>query len=171
VGAVLDGIEVAQMIWRNQLASRASGFNKFATEPNGGDMGNTELVLRYGAFAVVATLANLGAQRLVLGVWGNDYALALAIFVGTGVGLAVKYILDKRWIFFDHSTGAATHGRKFALYTLMGVVTTVIFWGAETAAWMIWHTDMAREAGAILGLTVGYVVKYRLDKRYVFRGS
>jgi hypothetical protein len=27
-----------------------------------------------------------------------------------------------------------------------------------------------REAGAVLGLTVGYVVKYRLDRRYVFTG-
>lgn len=131
-------------------------------------MGNTELVLRYGGFAVVATLANLGAQRLVLGVWEGGYALALAIFVGTGIGLAVKYVLDKRWIFFDRSTGAATHGRKFALYTLMGVVTTAIFWGAETSAWMVWQTDLARETGAVLGLAVGYVVKYQLDKRFVF---
>ena len=131
-------------------------------------MGNAELVLRYGAFAIVAMLANLGAQRLVLGFWEGGYTLAMAIFVGTGVGLAVKYVLDKRWIFFDTSTGVATHSRKFALYTLMGVVTTAIFWGAETVAWVLWHTDLAREAGAVLGLTVGYVVKYRLDKRFVF---
>ena len=33
----------------------------------------------------------------------------------------------------------------------MGVVTTAIFWGTETAFWVIWHTDLAREAGAVLG--------------------
>ena len=31
-----------------------------------------------------------------------------------------------------------------------------------------WRSDPMREAGAVLGLTVGYVVKYNLDRRYVF---
>ncbi len=128
----------------------------------------TQLVLRYAVFAVLATLANLAAQRLSLAVYGGAGALALAIFIGTGVGLVLKYLLDKRWIFFDRSTGAATHGRKFGLYTLMGVVTTAIFWGAEAGAWALWHTELARELGAVTGLTVGYVVKYRLDRRFVF---
>lgn len=136
-----------------------------------GELSKNGLVLRYSAFAVVATLANLGAQRVVLGMTDRSFALALAIFVGTGVGLVVKYLLDKRWIFFDHSSGVATHTRKFALYTLMGVTTTLIFWGAETMAWWLWHTDLARETGAVLGLSVGYIVKYNLDKRFVFSGG
>ncbi|MCI2398939.1 GtrA family protein [Aliiroseovarius sp. N1Y82] len=132
-------------------------------------MTKSTLILRYGAFAVVATLANLAAQRVVLALLDHAWALAAAIFVGTGVGLVIKYLLDKRWIFFDQSTGAATHGRKFGLYTLMGVVTTMIFWGAETLGWWLWQTDFAREVGAVLGLAVGYVVKYNLDKRFVFK--
>lgn len=123
------------------------------------------LVLRYGAFAAVATVVNLGFQRVVLEAVP---LLAPAMLVGTAAGLVVKYLLDKRWIFFDGTTGAAAHGRKFALYTAMGVVTTLIFWGSETAAWAIWHSEPAREAGAIAGLMVGYVVKFRLDRRFVF---
>ncbi|WP_366146199.1 GtrA family protein [Aliiroseovarius sp.] len=132
---------------------------------------NTQLVTRYTGFAVLATLANLAAQRVSLAAHDGAGALALAIGVGTGVGLVLKYLLDKRWIFFDLSSGAATHGRKFGLYTLMGGVTTAIFWGAEAGAWAIWGTQLARELGAVAGLTVGYVVKYRLDKRYVFTGT
>jgi len=128
-----------------------------------------ELVLRYSAFAVVATLANLGAQRLVLAGGADALRFALAVFVGTLVGLVVKYGLDKRWIFHDHSTGAAAHARRFSLYTAMGLVTTAIFWVTETAFWVIGGTHTAREIGAVLGLTVGYVVKYQLDRRYVFR--
>ena len=60
------------------------------------------------------------------------------------------------------------HGRQFGLYTAMGIVTTLIFWGTETAFWLAWNTEAAREAGAVLGLTVGYVVKYNLDRRFVF---
>lgn len=134
-------------------------------------MSRRALILRYGLFAVIATLANLAVQRLVLSAaapLAPGLSLALAIAAGTIAGLVLKYLLDKRWIFHDLSTGLATHGRKFALYTAMGVVTTCIFWGTETLFWLVWRSDAMREAGAVLGLTVGYVVKYNLDRRYVF---
>lgn len=135
-------------------------------------MTRTTLILRYGGFAVIAVLANLAMQRVVL--WGTPmpevgfahYALALG--AGTLVGLAVKYVLDKRWIFFDTTTGAAAQGKQFTLYTLMGIATTAIFWVTQTSFWLIWQTDLARETGAVLGLTVGYLTKYALDRRFVF---
>ena len=126
------------------------------------------LILRYAAFAVVATMANLATQRVVLQFGETGIHFAGAVGAGTVVGLILKYILDKRWIFYDLGTGVKNHGRKFSLYTAMGLVTTAIFWGMETAFWLIWQTDMMRELGAILGLFVGYVVKYNLDRRFVF---
>ena len=129
------------------------------------------LILRYSAFAVLATFANLAAQRIVLKLIDSKFELALAIFIGTAVGLVLKYVLDKRWIFFDTTSGAAMHSKKFSLYTLMGVITTLIFWGAETTFWLVWQTDFMRELGAILGLIVGYIIKYNLDRRYVFQDA
>lgn len=126
------------------------------------------LVFRYAFFAVLATLANLGAQRAVLSFGDSAPLFALAVAAGTGVGLVLKYVLDKRWIFADVSSGLRDNGRKFGLYTAMGLITTLIFWGTETAFWLTWKTDAMREAGAILGLAIGYVVKYNLDRRYVF---
>ena len=126
------------------------------------------LILRYAAFAVVATIANLATQRFVLQFGETGVYFAGAVGAGTIVGLVIKYVLDKRWIFYDLDTGVKSHGRKFSLYTAMGLVTTAIFWGAETAFWLIWQTDMMRELGAVLGLAVGYVVKYNLDRRFVF---
>jgi len=128
----------------------------------------TQLVLRYSLFAVIATVCNLAAQRAVLLVDAGSAGFVAAMAAGTGVGLVVKYGLDKRWIFYDRSTGIAAHGRKFSLYTLMGLVTTVVFWGSETVFWLAWKTDIMREVGAVLGLALGYVVKYNLDRRYVF---
>lgn len=126
------------------------------------------LVLRYAAFALLATVANLAAQRLVLAVDPSGRGYVLAVLAGTAVGLVLKYLLDKRWIFGDRSTGLRAHGRKFTLYTAMGIVTTLIFWGTESAFYLIWGTDLMREVGAVLGLTVGYVTKYQLDRRFVF---
>ena len=126
------------------------------------------LALRYIAFALLATAGNLAVQRLVLGAIDRAFAYHLALLAGTMVGLVIKYALDKRWIFHDVESGAAAHGRKFTLYTAMGVVTTAVFWASETAAWLVWQTDFARELGAVAGLTVGYVIKYRLDRRFVF---
>lgn len=127
------------------------------------------LIVRYTAFAVIATLANLAAQRAVLAVDASGVGFALAVFAGTAIGLVIKYVLDKRWIFYDESAGMKAHSHKFALYTAMGLVTTLIFWGTETLFWLVWETDTMRELGAVLGLAVGYVVKYKLDRRFVFR--
>lgn len=131
-------------------------------------MSPATLALRYAGFAVIATVANLGLQRVVLALGEGAANYAGAVAAGTLAGLVVKYILDKRWIFFDTSTGVRAHGTKFALYTAMGLITTAIFWGAETAFWLIWGTDLMREVGAVLGLSVGYVTKYLLDRRFVF---
>jgi putative flippase GtrA len=37
-------------------------------------------------------------------------ASPLALGAGTLVGLVVKYVLDKRWIFFDETRGARAQG-------------------------------------------------------------
>jgi putative flippase GtrA len=126
------------------------------------------LIVRYAFFAVVATLANLAAQRIVLSIGTSAFYFAAAVGAGTMVGLIIKYLLDKRWIFYDQGAGLKDHSQKFSLYTAMGVITTAIFWGAETAFWLIWQTDLMRELGAVIGLTIGYVVKYNLDRRFVF---
>ena len=103
-----------------------------------------EIAVRYVGFAIVATICNLAAQRLVLAAlrqeetvafgwapdlldwvlgdllgvvssgqlgwraeWRGPLALTLAIGLGTAVGLVVKYLLDKRWIFFVDAAGVA----------------------------------------------------------------
>lgn len=126
------------------------------------------LVVRYAGFAALATALNLGVQRLVL-LGGRDTVhFAAAVAAGTVAGLVAKYLLDKRWIFADRAAGIAQHGAKFTLYAVMGLATTAIFWGSETAFWLLWRTDAMREVGAVIGLAGGYVIKYRLDARFVF---
>jgi len=95
------------------------------------------LILRYAVFAVVATIANLATQRVVLHYGDTGPYFAAAVGAGTIVGLVIKYVLDKNCIFYDLVRGIKSHSRKFLLYTAMG-------------------------------LSVDYLVKYNLDRRFVF---
>ncbi len=51
----------------------------------------------------------------------------------------------------------------------MGVFTTFIFWGFEIGFDVIFENQNAKYAGALLGLGIGYIVKYFLDKKFVFK--
>jgi putative flippase GtrA len=130
-------------------------------------MNAVTIAIRYLVFAVIATISNLLSQRLSLHFL-DDLGLIFAIGIGTIIGLIVKYLLDKRWIFGDLTTGIKAHGERFTLYAVMGVLTTVIFWSAEGIFWWVWKSDFMREVGAVLGLSIGYLVKYYLDRSFVF---
>ena len=129
---------------------------------------SSTIAIRYVLFAVIATLANLAAQEAVVRL-APPATLALSIAAGTAVGFAVKYVLDKKWIFFDRFTSHREEARKLSLYGLFSVVTTLVFWGFEVAFWAIWRTDVAKYAGAVLGLAIGYVAKFILDGAFTFR--
>ena len=120
-------------------------------------------------FAAISTLLNLLTQRFILSFDKTNLYFLIAIISGTLVGLVVKFFLDKNYIFFDNNNNSSNLKKKFGLYTLMGTFSTMIFWGTESIFWIIWRNENMREIGAVLGLTIGYIIKYRLDKRYVFR--
>lgn len=123
----------------------------------------------YTAFAIVATLCNILAQDICNYLYSGDFSILISIIMGTGFGLVVKYILDKKYI-FQYKTETAGHNRHiFFLYTVMGILTTFIFWGFEFGFHYIFETKEMRYLGGILGLMIGYICKYFLDKRYVFR--
>jgi len=126
------------------------------------------ILLRYVLFAVVATVANLVTQEAVFRM-APIAPLASSIASGTVVGFAVKYLLDKKWIFFDEYTGARREFQKVGLYGVFSVVTTLVFWSFEVAFWTLWRTDLAKYTGAVLGLAIGYAAKFALDRAFVFR--
>ncbi|MDD0970030.1 MULTISPECIES: GtrA family protein [Pseudomonas] len=127
-----------------------------------------QLVLTYALLAMIATVANIGAQELMIQGYSGKFGVLLSVVVGTGVGLVVKYILDKRYIFRFRARSAVHDTRIFALYSLMGLATTVVFWGFEFGFNHMFETKEMRYMGGVIGLIIGYLVKYQLDKRYVF---
>jgi putative flippase GtrA len=127
------------------------------------------IAIRYAAFAVVATLLNLLFQFLSLLVYAGMGSLYVAMAAGTLAGLIAKYILDKKFIFYHKSESKKHDATKFFFYSLTGVFTTFIFWGTEILFDALLDTEVAKYVGAVIGLAIGYVIKFYLDKTYVFR--
>lgn len=134
-------------------------------------LASTKLAIKYAIFALIATAANIGAQDLAIRAYSGAFDILASVIVGTGAGLVVKYVLDKRYIFRFRARSVAHDTRTFALYTVMGLATTVVFWGFEFGFHHLFETREMRYLGGIIGLAIGYLTKYHLDKRYVFRSG
>ena len=127
------------------------------------------MAIRYIYFAVISTLVNLLFQYISFYFYNGILSLYVAMFFGTLSGLILKYILDKKYIFYHKPKNKKDDGKKFLLYSLMGVFTTLIFWGFEIGFDFLFESEIAKYIGAIIGLSIGYVVKYFLDKKFVFK--
>lgn len=126
------------------------------------------LIAKFIFFAGISTLINILFQYISFLTYSGVAALYIAMLFGTLAGLLTKYILDKKFIFYHEPKDKKDDAKKFALYSLMGVFTTIIFWGTEIAFDTFFQIPNAKYLGAIVGLSIGYVIKYFLDKKFVF---
>ena len=131
----------------------------------------TKIAILYTLFAVVSTAINIGSQMLSIWVYEGPFSVEISILVGTVMGLPLRYFLEKRYIFNFTSKNLVHDGKLFIFYSAMGVITTLIFWGTEYAFHLIYDTDFMRYLGGVIGLSIGFYVKYQLDKKYVFVNS
>ncbi len=132
------------------------------------------IALLYALFSAISTAINIGAQAIVVvvarhGGLHDTLTLPSSVIVGTGLGLVSKYVLDKKWIFQYKAANPKDEARAFALYTAMGILTTLIYLGTEFSFHWAFKTDAMRYAGGAFGLGLGYYMKYFLDKKYSFR--
>jgi putative flippase GtrA len=127
------------------------------------------IALKYAIFALLATMVNIASQDLALALYGGRHALVCSVLAGTATGLLVKYYLDKKYIFRFVPASIAHDGQTFILYTMMGLLTTAVFWGFEFGFEWVFRDKSMRYLGAVIGLAIGYLLKYWLDQRFVFR--
>lgn len=127
------------------------------------------IALVYTLVSAFATVANIGTQALVIWLYVGSYAIEISVLLGTAVGFPIKYVLEKKYVFYFKADNLGHDTRLFILYGVMGVFTTAIFWGIEFAFHHLFGTDAMRYLGGAIGLTVGSFIKYHLDKRFVFK--
>lgn len=146
---------------------------------------NLKLIGAYAFFAAIAIGVNLGAQYLTITamnaiplgttiiqvpfLFAGPWNMLIGMLVGTITGLLVKYILDKKYIFAYEPKDLKDDSTAFFLYSVMGLVTTAIFYGTQLLFFKVFGTQTMFYVGGALGLGMGYWVKYELDKRFVFK--
>ena len=113
---------------------------------------------------------NLGAQQItfMLRVGRVADVLHPSLLCGTVAGFGSKYLLDKRFVFCDRSPRRRDEARKLVFYGVFSGATTVIFWGCELGFDRAFGTPLAKYAGAVIGLGIGYASKFVLDRRFTF---
>lgn len=129
------------------------------------------LGITYIVLAIISVIVNISIQDVIVRNYDGKYNILLSVIIGTCAGLIVKYLLDKKYIFKFKAENISHDGRIFVIYSLMGLATTLIFWGFEFGFSFIFATKEMRYLGGIIGLSIGYFTKYHLDKRFVFRGG
>jgi putative flippase GtrA len=125
----------------------------------------------YVLIAIVSTVLNLAAQSLVVRYFDIRYVIELSILIGTVVGMPPRYVLEKKYVFFFVSNDIKHDSKLFFFYSFYGVFTTLIFWSVEYMFHIYFAADFMRYVGGLVGLSIGFYLKYQIDKKYVFNSK
>jgi len=134
-------------------------------KPNNNYQNTLGLGLKYFLFAIISTIVNIFAQYTVFTFYNNIY---VGLFIGLLFGLITKYILDKNFIFYSQTKSIFEDSKMFFLYSLTGVFTTFIFVFFEISFYYLFKNEYSKYFGGVVGLGIGYLIKYKLDKKFVF---
>jgi len=146
----------------------------------------------YAVFALIALGTNLGIQWIVTAgvrmgtpssadsvpsfrgldaviVLGKSALYWIALAAGTAGGFLLKYALDKKFVFRFRAASPGRGAITLVRYGLTAVVTTVVFWSVQWLFAVGFSWEGAKYVGGSVGLTAGYILKYFLDRRFVFK--
>jgi putative flippase GtrA len=130
-------------------------------------LSNQTIFVRYVAIAAGSSLANLAVQLAAVRLWPT-VLLMVSILAGTAVGFVIKYVLDKLYVFNDSYAGVTQETRKLLLYGFTAIFTTLLFWAIEALFWYASYDQTIKLIGGAIGLSLGNLAKYFLDRRYAF---
>lgn len=120
--------------------------------------------------AFIAIIFNILIQSFVFITLGSNSIIVLytAMISSTFFTLLLKFWLDKKYLFkFNFKTFKNLY-KGFSLYSINGLLTTLIFWFIENIFYFLFDNKYMILFGAVIGLSIGYIVKYNLDKKLVF---
>lgn len=149
---------------------------------------STNQYLYYMSFAAISIILNLASQYIVrilliffLPTFANtkflsfEYWFLIALGFGTVIGFLFKFVVDK-FVVFEEKLSANRKAeiqktsKQISIYFSFAIFTTMIFWGFEFTFKILlsgnWYLF-----GGLIGLIIGYTVKFLLDRKFVFISS
>jgi putative flippase GtrA len=144
----------------------------------------TRQAVLYFSFAVLVIVLNLIIQKLhmdFLSPWicsqvswqfvqtfycPESGRVLVGSVLGVGVSYIVKFILDKFIVFQKRSRDLKQTSKEFIKYFLFAILTTLINIGGQYL--LYWAFSIDYIIAGFISLAIGYIVKFLLDRKYVF---
>ena len=123
--------------------------------------------------ALILATPSFANNKITVGKISFEYWFILALGFGTVAGFIFKFIVDKFVVFEEKLTENAKAElekttRQLILYFSFAIFTTMIFWGFEFSFKILLPGDWYL-IGGLIGLIIGYTVKFLVDNSFVFR--
>lgn len=145
-------------------------------------MKNSKQFLFYILFAVISVVLNMliqltvynlltltGLDLLYISIYKNiDILTFIKMGTATVGAFVFKFFVDKLFIFKDRTENISAGLLQVIIYGLFAVFTTAIFYASQLSFKLLFVFDYSEYIGGALGLTLGYTVKFLLDRKYVF---
>lgn len=114
--------------------------------------------------------ANFSEINLILTFYCSTYPYNMPELVGSiiavGITYIIKFFLDKFYVFKKKSMEIKETSQQFLKYFLFAILTTIENIGIQFIFTNFIGTPL--EISFIIALSIGYLTKFFLDKRYVF---
>jgi len=117
------------------------------------------IAIKYSIYFVIAILINLLFQYLLDLFLKGVFQVYISIAAGIKAGLFIKYFRDKKYIFSFQIITFKTDFLMFVLFSVMGIATTIIFWGTELVFFFYLSFCSAKHIGGLPGFSVAYYIK------------
>lgn len=89
--------------------------------------------------------------------------------VAVGITYIVKFVLDKFIVFKKKSIQLKETSQEFVKYFGFAILTTIENVGIQFVFTNFFHTPL--EISLVVALSIGYLTKFFLDRKYVFKQS
>jgi positive regulator of sigma E activity len=129
-------------------------------------MTKKKIFLKYFLFSFFSILINIVSQEITLYFYTNIF---ISIINGTITGFIFKFYVDKKYIFSGENTIFSM--KELFLYASTAILTTIIFWSFELIFLYLFESKAFKIFGAVLGLSIGFLIKYQLDKKITFNSN
>lgn len=86
--------------------------------------------------------------------------------LAVGITYLIKFFLDKYYVFKKAGSRLKETSKEFIKYFLFAILTTIENIGIQFLLTNFLHTSL--EISFIVALSIGYLTKFFLDRKYVF---